>query len=116
MPVPDALIVGLGIGQAESGLVEKQKRRLLGLKTIGLEGLAAVIGALAVTARLGRKNAALLAAAGQEELPAQQASRRSQGSRRLEGRCASRHSTTERMRNWRRRRRAKSLRMRRKHI
>jgi hypothetical protein len=70
MPIPEALIVGLGVRQAESGLVQKQKRGLLGLKAIGLEGLAAVIRALAVTARLGRKNAALLAAARQEEFPA----------------------------------------------
>jgi hypothetical protein len=71
MPVPDAPIVGLGIRQAEFGLVQKQKRRLLGLETIGLEGLAAMICALALTARRGRKNTALLAATGQEEFPAQ---------------------------------------------
>jgi hypothetical protein len=71
MPIPDPTIVGLGIRQAEFGLVQKQKRGLLGLETAGLEGLAAVIGALAVGARLGWKNAALLAATGQEEFPAQ---------------------------------------------
>jgi hypothetical protein len=73
MPIPDAAIVGLAIRQAEFGLVEKQKRRLLGLETIGLEGLAAVIYALAVTARLGRKNTGLLAATWQKEFPAQHA-------------------------------------------
>ena len=61
MPISEALIVGLGVRQAEFGLVKKQKRGLLRLKTIGLEGLAAVIRAFAVTARLGRKNAALRA-------------------------------------------------------
>jgi hypothetical protein len=71
MPIPDATIVGLGIGQTEFGLVQKQKRWLLGLETVGLEGLAAMISALAMAARLGRKNAALLAATGQEEFPAQ---------------------------------------------
>jgi hypothetical protein len=71
MPVPGAAIVGLGVRQAEFGLVQKQKRGLLRLETNGLEGLAAVISALAVSARLGRKNAALLAAARQEEFPAQ---------------------------------------------
>jgi hypothetical protein len=68
MPIPDALIVGLGVGQAEFGLVEKQERRLLGLETNGLLGLAAVIRALPLTTRLGRKNATLLAATGQQEL------------------------------------------------
>jgi hypothetical protein len=55
MPVPDAGIVGLGVRQAEFGLVQKQERWLPGLETTGLEGLAEVISALAVTARLGRK-------------------------------------------------------------
>jgi hypothetical protein len=73
MPIPHAAIVGLGVRQAEFGLVKKQERGLLRLKTTGLEGLAAVIHALAVTARLGRKNAALLAATRQEEFPAQHA-------------------------------------------
>jgi hypothetical protein len=67
MPVPEALIVRLGIGQAEFGLLEKQKRRLLGLETTRLEGLATVVGALALSARLAGKNAALLAATGREE-------------------------------------------------
>ncbi|MGA2606055.1 MAG: hypothetical protein ABSH01_01205 [Terriglobia bacterium] len=71
MAIPEALIVGLGVRQAEFGLVQKQKRGLLGLETTGLEGLAAVIRALPVTARLGRKNTGLLAATGQEEFPAQ---------------------------------------------
>ena len=71
MPVPHPLIVGLGIRQAESGLVEKQERGLFRLKTIGLEGLAAVIGALAITAPLGRKHAALPAAARREVFRAQ---------------------------------------------
>jgi hypothetical protein len=71
MPIPDALVLGLGFRQAESGLIQKQKRRLLGLETTGLEGLAAVVGAVAMTARLGRKNAALLAATGQDEFWAQ---------------------------------------------
>ena len=71
MPVPDAPIVGLGVRQAESGLVQKQKRGLLRLKTTGLEGLAAVLGALAVRARLRREDAAFLAAARQEVFPAQ---------------------------------------------
>jgi len=70
MPIPDAPIIGLSVRQAEFGLVKKQERGLLGLKTIGLEGLAAVMRTLAGAARLGRKNAALLAAAGQEEFPA----------------------------------------------
>jgi hypothetical protein len=71
MPVPDAVIVRLGVGQAEFGLVQKQKRGLLGLEATGFEGLAAVIRALAVTAWLGRKNATLLTAARQEVFPAQ---------------------------------------------
>jgi hypothetical protein len=71
MPVPDTAIVGLGVRQAEFGLVQKQKRWLLGLETTGFEGLAAVISALAASARLDRKNAALLAAARQEVFPAQ---------------------------------------------
>ena len=71
MPVPDAVIVRLGVGQAEFGLVQKQKRWLLGLETTGFEGLAAVISALAASARLDRKNAALLAAARREVFPAQ---------------------------------------------
>jgi hypothetical protein len=70
MSIPDALIVGLVIRQTESSLVEKQKRRLLGLETTGLEGLAAMVRALAATARLGGKNAALLAAPGQKEFRA----------------------------------------------
>jgi hypothetical protein len=70
MPIPDALIIGLGIGEAEFGLVEKQKRRLLGLETTGFKGLAVMIRAFAATARLGRKNAALLAATGQGEFSA----------------------------------------------
>jgi hypothetical protein len=73
MPVPDAAIVGLGVRQAEFGLVQKQKRGLLGLETTGLQGLAEVISALAVSARLGRKDAALLAASRQEGFPAQHA-------------------------------------------
>jgi hypothetical protein len=93
MPIPDAPIVGLGVRQAESGLVQKQKRGLLGLKTTGLEGLAAVIRALAVTAPLGRKNAALLAAAGQEEFPAQRSWMGSQRSTRFERRSTSGRST-----------------------
>jgi hypothetical protein len=52
-------------------LVQKQKRGLLRLETNRLEGLAAVISALAVSARLGRKDAALLATARQEEFPEQ---------------------------------------------
>jgi hypothetical protein len=71
MPISEALIVGLGIRQAEFGLVEEQKRGLLGLETTGLEGLAAVVQALPATARLGWKNTSLMAAAGQKELPAQ---------------------------------------------
>jgi len=70
MPVPEALIVGLGIRQAEFGLFEKQRRRLLGLETIRLEPLAAVVGALPLAAWLARKDAAFLAAAGQGEPPA----------------------------------------------
>jgi hypothetical protein len=71
MPVPEALIVGLGIRQTESGLVQKRRGRLLRLETTGLDGLAAVIRALAAATPLGRKNAALLAATGQEEFWAQ---------------------------------------------
>jgi hypothetical protein len=93
MPIPEALIVRLGVRQAEPGLVQQQKRRLLGLKTIGLEGLAAVIHALAVAPRLGRKNAALLAAAGQEEFPAQRSGMRPQRSMRFERRSTSGRST-----------------------
>jgi hypothetical protein len=71
MPIPDALIFGLRIREAEFGLLEKQKGRLLGLETTRLEGLAAVVSALTLTARLAGKNAALLAAPGQEEFWAQ---------------------------------------------
>jgi hypothetical protein len=67
MAVPDATIIGFGIRQAEFGLVKKQKRRLQRLETIRLEGLAAVISAFAAAAGLGRKDARLLAATGQEE-------------------------------------------------
>jgi hypothetical protein len=67
MPILEAGIVGLGLRQAEFGLVEKQKRWLLRLETTGLEGLSAVIRALAVSPPLGWKNAALLAATGPEE-------------------------------------------------
>jgi hypothetical protein len=70
MSISEARIVGLGIGQAEFGLVEKQKRGLLRLETNGLEELAAVIRALPATAPLGRKDAALLAATGQKEFRA----------------------------------------------
>jgi hypothetical protein len=100
MPIPEALVVGLGIRQAESGLVQKQKSRLLGLKTMGLEGLAAVIRALAVTLRLGRKNAALLAAAGQEELPARRSGMCLQRSTRFERRSTSGRSTMKSARSW----------------
>jgi hypothetical protein len=65
MAISDAPIVGLGIRQAEFGLVKKQGRGLQRLEASGLERLAAVIRALAVAARLRRKNAGLLAAAGQ---------------------------------------------------
>jgi len=41
------------------------------LETTGLEGLAAVISALAATAPLSRKNAALLAATEEEEFRGQ---------------------------------------------
>jgi len=71
MPVSHATVIRLGIRQAEFGLVKKQKRRLQRLEPPGLERLAAVIRALAATARLSRKNAGLLAATGREELPAQ---------------------------------------------
>ena len=106
MPIPDAPIVGLSVRQAEFGLVQKQKRGLLRLKTTRLEGLAAVIRALAVTARLGRKNAALLAAAGQEEFPAQRSRMCSQRSMRFERRSISGRSTRKSARSslwWRRR-------------
>jgi hypothetical protein len=116
MPIPDSIIVGLEIRQAEFGLVQKQKRWLLGLETSGLEGLAAVIGALTVTTRLGRKNAALLAAAGQKEFPAQHSWLRWQRSRRLERRSASGRSTTERVRNPSRWRWVKKVRVRSKQL
>jgi hypothetical protein len=106
MPISEALIVGLGVRQAEFGLVKKQKRGLLRLKTIGLEGLAAVIRAFAVTARLGRKNAALLAAAGQEEFPAQRSWMCSQRRMRFERRSTSGLSTMKSARSslwWRQR-------------
>ncbi len=93
MPIPEALIVGLGVRKAESGLVQKQKRGLLGLETTGLERLAAVIDTLAVTLRLGRKNAALLTAAGQEEFPAQRSGMCPQRSMRFERRSTSGRST-----------------------
>jgi len=93
VPIPEALIVGLGVRQAEPGLVQQQKRGLPGLKTIGLEGLATVIRALAVAPRLGRKNAALLAAAGQEEFPAQRSGMCPQRSMRFERRSTSGRST-----------------------
>jgi hypothetical protein len=89
MPVPDAAIVRLGVRQAEFGLIQKQKRWLLGLETTGFEALAAVMSALAVTARLGRKNAALLAAARQEVFPAQGGCLFPQGSMRFERRSTS---------------------------
>jgi hypothetical protein len=98
MPIPETLIVGLGIGQAEFGLVEKQKRRLLGLETTRLQGLAAVIGALAVAVWLGRKNAALPATTGQKEFAAQHCWMCAQRGRRLEGPRASRHGRRERVR------------------
>jgi hypothetical protein len=70
MPIPNATIVGLGIRQAEFGLVQKQERWLPGLEATGLEELAAVIDTLAARPRLGRKNAPLLAATGQQGFPA----------------------------------------------
>jgi hypothetical protein len=70
MPVPEALIFGLRIREAEFGLLEKQERRLLGLETTRLEGLAAVVGTLALSARLAGKNAPLLAATGRDEFRA----------------------------------------------
>ena len=71
MTISDASIVGLRIRQPEFGLVQKQARRLLGLEATGLKGLAAVIHTLAVTTGLGWKDAGLVAAAGQEEIPTQ---------------------------------------------
>jgi hypothetical protein len=89
MPIPDARIVRLRVRQAEPGLVQKQKRGLLGLETTGFEGLSAVIRAFAVTARLGRKNATLPAAAGQIDLPTQHSLR-----------CALRSMSSERRLNF----------------
>jgi hypothetical protein len=116
MPVPEALIIGLGIRQAEFGLIEKQKRWLLGLETTGLEGLAAVIRALAVATPLGRKNTALLAATGQEEFWAHHSwlcSPRSTGHERRSN-CG--RSTTEFVRGSLWCRRVKHMRVRRKDI
>jgi hypothetical protein len=71
MPVPDAAIVGLRFRQAEFGLVQKQTRWLFRLETTGLEGLAAMMGALAATSGVGRENAALPAAAGKRQFAEQ---------------------------------------------
>ena len=68
MAVLDTTIIGFGIRQAEFGLVKKQKRRLQRLETIRLEGLAAVIGALAAAAELSGKDARLLAAARRKKI------------------------------------------------
>jgi hypothetical protein len=100
MPVPDPPIVGLVVRQAEFGLVQKQKSGLLRLKTNGIEGLAAMIRALAVTARLSRKNARLLAAAGQKEFAAQRSRERRQQSTGFERRSASGRSTMKPARSW----------------
>ena len=88
MPVPDAAIVRLGVRQAEFGLIQKQKRWLLGLETTGFEALAAVMSALAVTARLGREDAALPAAARQGMLQAQAGCSMRFEQRSSPGRCA----------------------------
>jgi len=64
IPISGARIIGLGIRQAEFGLVKKQGRGLHGLEATGLERQAAVVRALTVTARLSWKNAGLLAATG----------------------------------------------------
>jgi hypothetical protein len=116
MPIRDAPIVGLGVRQAEFGLVEKQKRGLLGLKTIGLEGLATVIRALALTAPLGRKNAALLAAPGQEEFPAQRSWICSQRNTSFERRPASGRRSMKSARSSLWRRRLYDAKVRPKHI
>jgi hypothetical protein len=64
IPIADARIIGLGIRQAEFGLVKKQRRGLQGLEASGLERLAAVVRALATAAGLSRKNTGLLGATG----------------------------------------------------
>jgi hypothetical protein len=64
MAILYAPIVRLGIRQAEFGLVEKQERWLKGLEAPRFIRLEAVIRALAVSARLSRKNARFVAATG----------------------------------------------------
>ena len=71
IPVLYTPIVGLGIRQAESGLVKKQERGLQRLETAGFNGLAAVVRTLAVCARLSWENARLVATTGQVGIPAQ---------------------------------------------
>ena len=66
-----ASVVGLGIRQAEFGLVEKQGRWLQGLEATRFCGLAAMIRALASSARLSWKNARFVAATGDAGLPTQ---------------------------------------------
>ena len=59
-----APVVGLRIRQAEPGLVKQQVRWLQGLETTGFNGLAAVVRALAVCARLSWENARLVGTSG----------------------------------------------------
>ena len=67
MPVRDARVVGLAIRQAEFSLIQKQERGLMGMEISWLERLAAVIGALAIVARLAREYTAFVATARCEE-------------------------------------------------
>jgi len=66
-----ASVVGLGVRQAEFGLVEKQGRWLQGLEATRFCELATMIRALAVSAGLSWKNARFVAAAGDAGLPTQ---------------------------------------------
>ena len=64
IPILHAAILGLRIRQAESGLVKQQVRWLHRLETTGFSGLAAVIRALAVCARVSWENARLMGTSG----------------------------------------------------
>ena len=64
IPISGARIIGLGIRQAEFGLVKKQERGLHGLEATGLERQAAVVRTLTTAAGLSWKDAGLLAATG----------------------------------------------------
>jgi hypothetical protein len=94
MAILYAPIVGLGIRQAEFGLVEKQGRWLQGLEATRFCGLATVIRALSVSAGLSWKNARFVAATGDVGLPTQRSGLATQRRTRLE-RADSRRLTSE---------------------